>query len=396
MENNIFLTRTNLILLFLFCPVLLKNGMLGSFMVVAITICLMFPSVLKNRNVFPVSLYYGSVIFVLFLLLNTIVTVVSPFYPLKFFSYVVSFLFGYLICHMGITPYCSKKYICFIIIIPLFVFFFVKEKMEGGLFDLANTYVYYGLTASLFYYMCDYTNSKSLLLTWGILGVFVLSATKLGILLAIFVSTAFYYVRSLKHIILFIGIILGTILAIIYIDIPVFLRIRNVYELATNIPLEAYRNIGDSSAYEIGELYGTSNSGENDTSFVFRLVYWTKLLKYWMDSDFIHILFGYGDMYVKENFGLQPHNEYIKLLLENGICVFLIFCKFTIYVFNSLKPLKIRYLLFTPLVFIFTENILYFSFMNFLFFLVVGYFCCYSNERDINETNSHMYVEKNV
>lgn len=394
MKTNIyFFDNLKWILLMLFGSLLSMNGFISSGVVAFISFILLMPTVYRNWNHLPMRYRTFSIWVIILLFAYAAINSSSILYPIKFLCYVLSFLFGYIAYTLGVIPHCKKMVIFLISAIPVAAYLLLgRGGKSGGIFDIPNTYVYYGLSVAIMYYLCNYNKKNAMKTTWLILGIYILSATKLGIVVAFVISVVLYSLRSVHQLFLSALLCLIGIIAIKYIDFPIFIRIRDVYEFASSIPLDAYKTIGDSSAYEIGEMYG-KNGGDSDTSFVFRLVHWTRLLTYWIESTPIHLLFGYGDMYAKENFRLQPHNEYVKLLLENGVLIFMLFVSFIVNAFKKLRVLKCRYLLIMPLVFMFTENLLYFSVMNLFVFMSMGYFISYSENNTPDEY--HTFVNSN-
>lgn len=382
MNNYTIYKHFDAILLVMFGTVII-NGFINSAVVVFIALFLMVPVIVKNISLLPLKMSHFSVCLFCLFLIYPIINGSSFLYPMKYISYLISFLFGYVTCCMGININC-KKWIMFVIIfVPILHFVFIAHGEGGGLFDLANTYVYYGLSVSMIYYILNIEDGKVIRRSYIIILLFILTATKLGVVFAFFLSLIFYSIRRSKNILFIVFISMFSIITITYIDLPIFVRIRNVFDLASSIPLEEYVNIGDSSTNEIGKTYGNNESGENDTSFVFRLVHWSRIMTFWINSDFLHLLFGYGDMYAKEKFTFQPHNEYVKLLFENGILVFAMFIVFVKKTFEWLCIYKIRYLFFAPLAYFFTENLLYFTTMNVAVFMSLGYLACNVNQNNI-------------
>lgn len=398
MEHKLYLTKYfEIILLIIFSTILSRNGFYSSGIVVCVGLLCLMPYVVRRWSQLPKGMSHFVLIFVTSIFMSSIINHSSLLYAFKFISYIFVFLFGYVICKNRDTFTCKRWMLYIIVLLPAILYVFYYKMSSGGLFGLENTYVYYGLSASILYVLVNYKMKKTNRWAWLILGIYVFTAVKLGIIVAIFITLALYSVNSIKHLIYFAILLVTGIIVVFNVDIPLFMRIRNVYDLANNIPLNVYQNIENSSVYEIGETYGNKEDGENDTSFVFRLIHWTRLLIFWSHSDIIKIVFGYGDMYVKNTFDLQPHNEFIKILIENGLLVFINFIVFVISLFRRLKKTKWRYLLFVPIIFMLTENLLYFSVMNFFVFLTWGYFYRYS-EIENNKYSNYLYrrVKKSI
>ena len=378
MKNALIYKYFGAVMFVLFCLLFFKSGYISSGAVVVISFVLMLPVVLRRKSVIPDTIVRFCICLIALFLLCPLFNGSSYLYPIKYIAYIVTFLFGYVSCCLGIDFKCKKWILYAIILFPVFFYIFIAHRNGGGMFDLANTYAYYGLSVAMLYCICNIKEEKVLKRTYFILLLYILTAVKLGVVFAFALSVVLYSLRGFRSVVFCIGFGIICIIAIIYVDIPLFVRIRDVYDLASNIPLKTYAGIGESSAYEIGEMYGNKASGENDTSFVFRLVHWSRLLTYWFNSDFSYILFGYGDMYVKERFGLQPHNEYVKFLVENGLMVFVMVVVFVAKLFKWLRIYKISFVFFMPVIYFLTENIVYYSVMNIMVFFALGYMVpCY-------------------
>lgn len=382
--EKFFSKNIGFVILIFLISILLKDSRVATIFMTVIAFGMFLPLVIKHRFLIEKKLFVWAVMLSLLFIVSSIINDSLLQHPLKFISYIIIFFFGYILCYRNIEFCCNKRILQLAILLPILCYIFIFHRKDGGLFDLANTYVYYGLAISILYYLIKKDEKKSIRNTYIIFLLYVLSSVKLGILVAFVIVYFIYSMNNLKRIFNFTLVCIIGIIAVANIDIPVFLRIRNVYELATNIPVKVYTDISNVSAYEIGEMYGKNFSGDNDTSFVFRLIHWSRLFNVWFTSSIIHILFGYGDMYVKNNYTLQPHNEYVKFLFENGLIVFFIIVAFVYKSFICLKDSKMKYLLLTPFAFFLTENLVYFSCMNFYIFLALGYFYCQSSRSHKN------------
>lgn len=370
---KLFQKGLSLVLIFFFITIVIRREEVSTVLCCSIAFFIFFPYIYKHINDVPKSVINIACVMIITFFLSCIYNSTNIIYPIKFTSYVLLFIFGYLAGKYNIRVYVNDKKILFLTIIIVGYFIVAHTGTGGGFFELKNTYVYFGLVMALIYYCSHLNNPKVIRNTLVILFLFVLSATNLGIVAAICISYAIYSLDSPKKIAGTFALFTIGVLFITSIDIPLFVRIKSVYTLASNIPVSELSNLQNTTTFELIKEYGSGVEDEGDSSFLFRLVHWTKILMAYTNADFFNILLGHGDLTVKENFGLQSHNEYIKIIYENGIVILICFICFIRFVLNAIKPLKLRYVVFSPFVYFFSENLLLFSFCNFFIFLIVGY-----------------------
>lgn len=115
-----------------------------------------------------------------------------------------------------------------------------------------------------------------------------------------------------------------------------------------------------------------------DSSFTWRMAYWFKMLSNFPNEPLFQIIFGHGFGASFENYGNLPHNEYLRVLYEEGVIGFFFFCCIISNLFRH-ASLKGRVLLVCYAVFIFSEN----TFDTFFVFMVFIVLICYdvSNNR---------------
>ena len=140
---------------------------------------------------------------------------------------------------------------------------------------------------------------------FGALGVLV------SVLAALIISIASK--RTMLLLTFFFAVLSG--LVIYFPDFVLFKRFYSVFgtiELVLNGTIDLYN-------VSFGEAVRMLNS--TDLSFLFRLKHWLELLVYYANGEYYELLFGYG---VGSTTGMTlthliPHNDYLRILLENGV-----------------------------------------------------------------------------
>lgn len=140
---------------------------------------------------------------------------------------------------------------------------------------------------------------------FGALGVLV------SVLAALIISIASK--RTMLLLTFFFAVLSG--LVIYFPDFVLFKRFYSVFgtiELVLNGTIDLYN-------VSFGEVVRMLNS--TDLSFLFRLKHWLELFVYYANGEYYELLFGYG---VGSTTGMTlthliPHNDYLRILLENGV-----------------------------------------------------------------------------
>ena len=120
----------------------------------------------------------------------------------------------------------------------------------------------------------------------------------------------------------------------------------------------------------------------NETSLTWRLTHWIKLISaIFSDDSILAIMFGHGLASTIMDNGILPHNEYLRILYEEGVIGFLLFCAVGINAFREASP-KGRTLLVCYAVFMFSENALD-TFSAFIIFLTLLSYDIACNKRKV-------------
>ena len=324
--------------------------------------------------------YQGSVAwFLLFVIANILISPYDPLYPriIKFIGYVSCFAIGYIIQERGLSLKYNKFLLYTLILLPVFlVTFFDHTAHKTVFFVLSNTYSYFGLTCALFI-MTIKGESKSIY-WWSasLLGLYIISCSTLGIVAAIFGSIMMLNYRNVTLLLVSAIFFIIVSLLVVYSNISVFVRIRDVINLTLSLSWYDWTHLKDMDFYEITRNVDMESNRTDNGSFLWRLSYWMKILDYYIDNWYYAIIFGLGDGFVQKKLGLLCHNEYIKILTENGIIVFGIVINWIVKVHEILRKQHVYYLILAAFVYHFTENLIDTFVANALFYFCIGFNCC--------------------
>jgi O-antigen ligase len=95
--------------------------------------------------------------------------------------------------------------------------------------------------------------------------------------------------------------------------------------------------------------------GPGSASGIWRLVHWRRTIATYLDGTFSQQLFGFGIGSSPRLLGALPHNEYLRILLEQGIVGFLLFV-FAWKRIITTAPAEVRYIGLIVAIYSFSEN----------------------------------------
>ncbi len=339
-----------------------------------IYVCVILLYTYKN-----VPKFYRNRKFLLLVILLTLNMLVSPYDPLysrliKYLGYVGSFAFGYVLCKKGIPLKCRKLEMFLLVVLPLIlVGLFDASPHKTNFFQLSNTYSFLGLCCSLFLYTV-YNNKKNILyISIGLLFLYIISASSLGILTSVLLAVIIINCKKIKLIVpLF---IIGGIVAVLIakVDLPIFLRIRDVMNIATSLSWDEWTNLKDMDLYKTSLQFDMQSNRDDNTSFLWRLAHWQYIFDGFFDRWWYAIPFGLGDCYSVKMCGNYCHNEYIKFLTENGVVVFYILFTWILKAHKVLKEKQVYYFILAAFCYHLTENLIDTFVACVLLYFCIGY-----------------------
>lgn len=309
----------------------------------------------------PVSKVYLYVVCIVlgFLLIQTVLYFDFKIFSLKgWLRFVAYFMFAVLISYMKKE---DIKY-AFIIIIFYFVLtipmgFNQFLAWEGGrnrnIFDHSN-HLAYVLSMSIYFliFYNPFKNKKiKIVCLIGLLISLILTKSTGGllVLLVLLGYNALITKRiSLLRKLIFITLLIITILLTINLSDKIAYQIESIDYLTWDFLKERIQT------YTID---GVNRAGGHG-SFVWRIIYWSKLIFTFFSESFSTIFFGLGVDYLTKGYmpyefmDKDPHNDFVKVLLEYGILGLLLFLRFFRRIYKALgKNFNIIILMIVPMFF---------------------------------------------
>lgn len=308
------------------------------------------------------------------LCLNYILSPNMPNYTdlIKFFGYFVCFWFGNSLARHYNGFHLNKKLLWAVILTPaLLVGFFDKTNLKDLFFANSNVFVYLGLSMALFYYFLYRETKWGLLTSWLILFIYVAVGTSLGIIVAVLLSLLLLFFRKSFIIWLFLGGVILS-LSVLYIDIPIFIRIRDVFAVWGAMDASDWTDIENLDLYELGNRVSRTGERSDTTSSIWRLAHWIVLISDYIKSLW-NIPFGFGSGYSLIRTGLRPHNDFLLILVEYGLVVFCYFITFIKRIWKGIDDKKIMCFIVAMYCYHLTENLIDSFVPNSLLYFAIGY-----------------------
>lgn len=340
-----------------------------------------------NTQYFFKNITLACLLVIVVLLMNFMLSPYNPRYSLllKYFGYMTFFIYGKYIAENGYVFRCKNYLLYSMIIIPLLVVFLFDNSSEKSMyFPNSNMFTFWGISMSLAYLLMKEHNKRNIKIAWFILLSYVFVGTSLGILLATILSAFILNIKRVNPILL-IALAVGVVLGVAYIDIPVFMRLRDSFMIFQMLSWEDFVNPANVNFYEIQMEHSSSGRMDN-ASFLWRILQWTTLVSGYI-VNVINIPFGNGADWSIAYSGKPPHNDFVLLLVDYGLVIFLIIVLGVKKIFNKLKSLKIIYFILPIFVYHITENLLDTFPQNVFFYLSLGYYYSLVSRNNENTVN---------
>jgi len=328
-------------------------------------------------------------LFFLFLIfLNPLYTGNYSLQLVKYLAYTLTFILGYLArkrAYNGIKFDGSKRVFVILAILPL-AFYLIN----GLLYSKSAPSTFFGRNglsgyffSFFYYYLVFFIDSKELsnariFTIIAVILFFIIMTATIGALLSFIAVTSFFLLYSgllrLNRLILPL-IIISSFLVIFSSHIPLFQRVEEMYNDAAK-PLMAYR-IMDLQHLEFKDFGNPESEEESETSLIFRIKHWSNIISVHSQSSLTTKIIGSGVEYIHTDMPLfmrkYPHNDYLRVLVENGVLVFLMI----VFVYSKTIFLNLRRIELIPLaslvIFSSSENLLNNFLGMYLFFFTLGY-----------------------
>ena len=201
---------------------------------------------LNSRNIEKSGIKTTAVVFVgIVLFFNYLLSPNEPQYTnlLKYLGYFACYYYGTTLARRYDKLRVGKVMLFSLILIPvLVVALFDHSVLKNTFFTTSNTFVYTGLSMALFYALVNYKKRHFMFFAWAIVAFYVLICTSLGVVVAIILA---YMILNLKvsHLPYLIVAGIVVMLAVFFIDIPLFIRIRDVINLWMTMSSDDWKNL---------------------------------------------------------------------------------------------------------------------------------------------------------
>ncbi len=295
---------------------------------------------------------------------------------LKYLGYYGCYCYGVTLAKRGVSLVVNRKVLYLFVLTPAFVVaLFDHSVFKDSFFYNSNTFVYVGLSMGLIYTLLNYGKHRSYLIAWLIVAFYVLICTSLGVIVAIFIAyLVLNFKRSHLPFLLF-----GTAvfcIAIFYIDLPVFVRFRDVLTVWGSMTASDWTNIQDVNLYELKMNSEIVGERADTASSIWRLMHWTGIISEYVKQIW-SIPFGLGLGYTINHFRLLPHSDIVLILTEYGIIIFSYFTSIIVAVYKKMRNEGVLiYFLLSMFFYHMTENLIGTFPPNATLYFVVGW-CLY-------------------
>lgn len=325
------------------------------------------PNFYKNKSI---------VVFYLLLIVNILLSPYDPLYSriIKSIGYLASFIFGYLVFDRGIKMKCSKIILFSLIIVPvILVGLFDHTPHKTMFFLLSNNYSFLGLCCALFLYTIYNDREESFKWAIMLLLSYIITASTLGVVVAAALSILLIHIRSIRLVLSFLFIFGIAIICVVNIDIPIFLRIRDVFNITTSLTWDEWANLKDMNLYDVSQGTEMQSDRNDNTSAIWRIAHWQRIIDGYIKNWWYAIPIGLGDDYSLKVCGYHCHNEFLKFFSENGIIVFGILISWIKKANRRLHDYKAYYFILAIICYHFTENLIDSFVPCVMFYFSLGY-----------------------
>ena len=347
------------------------------------------------RSIMAVSVDKSVLYVICILLLSIFTTLYDPtntvfHYLFKHVAICILYIF---IFSMGLAPIYSTPFRTFFILVLLFmglISFIVPNFSEtddvtrmSGFFVNANMFSL-SMMALLFLINEEKDSRAKKISIHAILILFLLLSATSGAILAYLGAMLFKYFILLKSSHRYCNkwilapmnialVLLGCLLTThLFMDIPIVRRIvTQLYMVWHELPLAA-------SGYELdygilSNMYGTS-----DCSGIWRISHWRTCIDVVADANIVQLLCGHGIAASSLLLYKVPHNDYLRVLIEQGIIGLTLYIAFFLTVIRRIDS-RYWYCIVAVALYCFTEN----NMENLLFMSIFTFFLASAQDRTL-------------
>jgi len=356
------------------------------FLVIGGAVMFLFVCIAWCRGIMAVSIDKSVLLVFCIMLLSIFATLYDPtntvfHYLFKHIGVCILYIF---IFSMGLAPIYSTPYRTVFILVLLFmgfVSFIVPNVSEtddvmrmSGFFVNANMFSLSMMT--LLFLINEEKDSRAKKISiHAILILFLLLSGTSGAILAYLGAMLFKYFVLLKSshryrnkwILVSIGIalvLLGCMLTTnLFMDVPIAKRIVTQLSLVWHeLPLAA-------SGYELDYGKLSSMYGTSDCSGIWRISHWRTCVDVIADANIVQLICGYGIGASSLLLYKVPHNDFLRVLMEQGIIGLTLYIAFFLTVFRRIDW-RYRYCIIAIALYCFSEN----NMDNLLFMTIFAFF----------------------
>lgn len=279
-----------------------------------------------------IKLYFGLVATVIvFFLLHSVLYLSFEVYSIKGIArYVSYFMFAIMLSHFSkgdIANSFKLLIVYFALCIPVAVYQFIELGRYQNIFSHANHLAY--ILVMCIYFLLFYKpfTSRWRYLFLALLFVSLILTKSSGAMLVLLSLWAFSLIKSKK-----ISSVKKLILLLVFIGL-IILVLNFSEKISSQIDTINYLNW--DFLKERAESFKAGGYG----SFIWRIVYWLEIMISFLAEPFYKIFFGLGvDSLTKGNMPYEfmykdPHNDFLKILVEYGVLGLILFLGFIIRVY---------------------------------------------------------------
>jgi len=356
------------------------------FLVIGGVVMFLFVCIAWCRGLMAVSVDKSVLLVFCIMLLSIFATLYDPTNTVfhNLFKHVAVCILYIFIFSMGLAPIYSTPFRMIFVLVLLFmgiVSFIVPNVSEtddvmrmSGFFVNANNFSLTMMT--LLFLINEEKDSRAKKISiHAILVLFLLLSGTSGAILAYLGAMLFKYFVLLKSshryrnkwILVSIGIalvLLGCMLTTnLFMDVPIAKRIVTQLSLVWHeLPLAA-------SGYELDYGKLSSMYGTSDCSGIWRISHWRTCVNVIADANIVQLICGYGIGASSLLLYKVPHNDFLRVLMEQGIIGLTLYIAFFLTVFRRINW-RYRYCIIAIALYCFSEN----NMDNLLFMTIFAFF----------------------
>jgi len=322
---------------------------------------LYYVSTKKESKLFinPISKIYLNIIIIvlMFCLIQSVLSLEIEIFSLKgLLRFVAYFLFAVLISYVRISDikaFFKLIVFYFLITIPVGVYQFLEWGRYRNTWDHSN-HLAYVLSMCIYFFIFHKPFKDRKINNICVFGLIIslLLTKSTGGLLVLIALLGYNALRSSK--ISFFQKVVFALLAFSSISLSVRFSKKIAFQLES---IDFLTSDFIKERVEIYTIDGVNRAGGYG-SFVWRVIYWSKLLATFFSESFVTVFFGVGVDHLTKGFmpyefmDKDPHNDFIKVLLEYGVLGFILFLGFFRLIYKTLsKNFNIIILMVIPMFF---------------------------------------------